>query len=50
MKVFQTLKKMFVDFQESQKTLVQATGASGDALRQLSDDMLAVQGKVWQSQ
>ena len=50
MKVFSTLKKIFTDFQDSQKTLVQATGASGQALRDLTDSMLDVQGKVRQNQ
>ena len=49
-KVFTTLKNVFVDFQDAQKQLVMQTWASGEALKQLTDDMLSVQGKVRQSQ
>ena len=50
MKVFSTLKQIFVDFQNSQKALVQATGASWKVLSELTDSMLDVQGKVRQNQ
>ena len=49
-KALSFLKNTFNDFQQAQKTLVMATGASGEALQELSRDMLKVQWQVEQSQ
>lgn len=49
-KALSFLKNLFNDFQKAQKTLVMATGASWEALQQLTRDMLAVQGQVSQNQ
>ena len=49
-KALNFLKNTFNDFQQAQKTLVMATGASGEALQELSRDMLKVQWQVAQSQ
>lgn len=48
--VVQFVIKTFNEFQESQKILVQATGASGKALKELSDSVLHLQSSVNQSQ
>ena len=48
--VIQFVIKTFNEFQESQKILVQATGASGKALKELSDSVLHLQSSVNQSQ
>ena len=48
--VIQFVIKTFNEFQESQKILVQATGASGKALKGLSDSVLHLQSSVNQSQ
>ena len=42
--------KTFNDFQESQKILVQATGASGEALKKMSENVLHLQSSVNQGQ
>lgn len=49
-KALSFLKNTFNDFQQAQKTLVMATGATGDALQELSRDMLKVQWEVAQTQ
>lgn len=41
---------MFNEFQQSQKKIIQETGASWEKLKQLTDDMVAVSWKVNQSQ
>lgn len=48
--IIQFVIKTFNEFQESQKILVQATGASGKALKELSDSVLHLQSSVNQSQ
>lgn len=48
--IIQFVIKTFNEFQESQKILVQATGASGKALKGLSDSVLHLQSSVNQSQ
>lgn len=50
LKVISFAKKTFTDFQDAQKELVKATGATWEALKWLSQDMLKVQWQVWQSQ
>lgn len=42
--------KTFNDFQESQKILVQATGASGESLKKMSENVLHLQSSVNQGQ
>ena len=42
--------KTFNDFQESQKILVQATGASGEALKKMSETVVHLQSSVNQGQ
>ena len=49
-KIFSFLIDTFNNFQQAQKEIVLATGATGDALRDLTNSMLDVQGSVWQSQ
>ena len=49
-KLFSFLIDTFNNFQQAQKEIVLATGATGDALRDLTNSMLDVQGSVWQSQ
>jgi len=49
-KALSFLKKTFDDFQQSQKTLVMATGASWEELQKLSNVMLHVQWQVAQTQ
>lgn len=48
-KIFSFLINTFNDFQKAQKELVMATGASGDALRDLENSLADVQGNVGQS-
>ncbi len=42
--------EIFNNFQKSQQAIVKATGATGEQLKQLTDDMVAVSWKVNQSQ
>jgi len=49
-KAISFIKNVFNDFQQAQKTIVMATGASGDMLKDLSRDMLKVQWEVAQTQ
>ena len=48
-KIFSFLINTFNNFQNAQKELVMATGASGDALRGLGKNLADVQGKVAQN-
>nr|DAE28404.1 MAG TPA: hypothetical protein [virus sp. ctLl75] len=50
MQIIQFITRTFNEFQESQKILVQATGASGKSLKELSDVVLHLQSIVNQSQ
>lgn len=52
LKALDFVKKTFTAFQDAQKALVQATGASGEALQWLTKDMLKVQKEVrqWQQE
>ena len=50
MKNYKSLIDTFNNFQQAQKEIVLATGATGDALRDLTNSMLDVQGSVGQSQ
>jgi chromosome segregation ATPase len=45
-KIFSFLIDTFNNFQQAQKEIVLATGATGDALRDLTNSMLDVQGSV----
>lgn len=49
-KALSFLKNTFNEFQQSQSKIIQATWATGEALQQLTKDMLAVQWNVKQSQ